>query len=266
MRQLPTEQLDRLAKAVNDMALLAVRLQDELTVTSKADGSPVTQADLTISGTLISLIARLFPEAAIVSEEHDLPLKKDAPWTFVLDPIDGTGVYSDGLPSWCVSLGILDEDRQPVGALIDSPRFGVFAPSLFIRLDPGGNALLNRKVLVLPPGKEGRGQVMAGSDAIRRMKVEDAGCKMRCFGSTVLHMLSPALIGRIHASVQTVGYAWDFAAPHAVLRSLGMDIVDQEGKRLVYDDALLSKEKVKGPLYAGLTSATDWLRSSLSWR
>lgn len=76
MRQLPTEQLDRLAKAVNDMALLAVRLQDELTVTSKADGSPVTQADLTISGTLISLIARLFPEAAIVSEEHDLPLKK----------------------------------------------------------------------------------------------------------------------------------------------------------------------------------------------
>ncbi|MBQ0071250.1 MAG: hypothetical protein KBS81_05255, partial [Spirochaetales bacterium] len=136
--------LDILEKEIVSCGKWAVEKQSTLHIETKADSSPVTEVDLGISNRLLSLIKELFPEAAIITEEEITEDKKDAPYTFVLDPIDGTDVFSQGLPSFCIALGILDTEFSPVGAMVYAPRFGVATTEgMLLRLDPEGELLLN---------------------------------------------------------------------------------------------------------------------------
>ncbi|HAF85345.1 MAG TPA: inositol monophosphatase, partial [Sphaerochaeta sp.] len=114
--QLDSKKLDILAKAVEDAGLYAKERQREIHRAYKTDGSVITETDLSISKRILSVVSSLFPEANIISEETLTTFSLEAPYTFVLDPIDGTDVYSQGLPSWAVALGVLDKDRKPVGA------------------------------------------------------------------------------------------------------------------------------------------------------
>lgn len=264
---LSKDSLDRLERAVRALAADAAKAQPELDIQTKSDGSPVTQIDLMVSKRLIRLVSSLFPSAAIISEEHATDHRPDAPCTFVIDPIDGTDVYSQGFPSWCVSVGILDGDKVPVGAMICAPRFGIATSGgLFVRLDPGGTLLVDGKQFAITTEKETAGQVVMGSDALRHMTVERFSGKIRCFGSTIIHLLCPVLVDKIHAAIQSVGYVWDFASAHAVLRASGMDIYHADGSPFTYTDAFLDRQPVRECLYAGTKACTDRLRQVLTAR
>lgn len=119
---LDTKRLDKLANAVEEAGLYAKKQQSKIHRSYKSDGSVITNTDLAISERILSVVSSLFPEANIISEETLTPFDREAPYTFVLDPIDGTDVYSQGMPSWAVALGILDKKRKPVGAYISAPR------------------------------------------------------------------------------------------------------------------------------------------------
>ena len=85
----------------------------------KYDGSILTETDLAISDVIVRTIKGLYPDCNVVTEEADLKsFSNDARYTFILDPIDGTDAYSQGLPAWAVALGILNRDRKVCGAII----------------------------------------------------------------------------------------------------------------------------------------------------
>ena len=65
----------------------------------KSDGSVLTEIDLYISHEISKTIKHLFPDANIISEEEESPFDDEKPYTFILDPIDGTDVYSQGMAS-----------------------------------------------------------------------------------------------------------------------------------------------------------------------
>ncbi len=259
---LPKEKLDLLEKAVTELSHKAEEAQSGLRIRTKKDGSPVTQIDMMVSNKLMKTIASLFPDAAIISEEHSSLRKEDAPCTFVIDPIDGTDVYSQGFPSWCVSVGILDEKHQPVGAMICAPRFGIATSgSLTVRLDPGGDVLVDGKLFSIPCEKETLGQIMVSSSTLKSATVERFPGKIRCYGSMILHLLCPVLIPKVHASVQSSGYIWDYASAHAVLRNMGMDIFRGDGKPFVYDEKFLKRRGIREILYAGKRECVEQLRT-----
>ncbi len=261
---LSKDSLDQLERAVRALAANAAKAQPELDIQTKSDGSPVTQTDLTISTRLIRLVSSLFPSCAVISEEHSTDHRPDAPFTFVIDPIDGTDVYSQGFPSWCVSVGILDRDRTPVGAMVCAPRFGIATnEGLFVRLDPGGKLMVNGTPFSITTEKETMGQVMMGSDALKHMSAEGFSGKIRCFGSTVIHLLCPVLVDKVHGAIQSVGYVWDFASAHAVLRASGMEIYHADGTPFTYSDAFLDRTPVREWLYAGTKGCTDRLRQAI---
>lgn len=132
------DRYDRLAKCIEEMADYACETQHEVVRTYKDDGSVLTNTDLYISSTICDVIRTLFPEANIVTEESLNEFDDHAEMTFVLDPIDGTDVYSQGSPAWCISLGILDRNHKCVGAMVNAPRFGLSRDQgLFFRQDPG---------------------------------------------------------------------------------------------------------------------------------
>lgn len=250
--QLEKKKLDILAKAVEDAGLYAKEKQGEIHRSYKSDGSVITKTDLAISKEILSVVTTLFPEANIISEETLTEFDSRAPYTFVLDPIDGTDVYSQGLPSWAVALGILDKERKPVGAYISAPRWGIGSDSLFVRLDPGTGLLVNGEPWVLEGDKDTPNQITMGSSGQRLMDFSQYYGKIRIFGSSILHMLAPVIHSHIQGCVNQSCYVWDIAASHAVLLAYGMDIQYVNGEPFVYDDRFLLERKSFSPsFYAG---------------
>jgi len=266
-KQLGREKLDILAKAVQDAGLYAKEQQREIHRSYKKDGSVITETDLAISKKILSVVSSLFPEANIISEETLTSFDPEAPYTFVLDPIDGTDVYSQGLPSWAVALGILNKDRKPVGAYISAPRWGIGEDSLFVRLDPGSELLINGEPWALTGDKDYPDQITMGSSGQRLMDFSNYHGKIRIFGSSILHMLAPVIYSHIQGCVNQSCFVWDIVASHAVLLACGMDIQHVDGTSFVYDDRFVLERKPFSPsFYAGTEACRKELASILPAR
>lgn len=90
-----------------------------LAVDTKADESPVTQADREVEAALREAIAGHYPDHGILGEEFGA-LRTDADLVWSLDPIDGTRAFISGNPLWGTLLGLLHQGR-PVLGVIDIP-------------------------------------------------------------------------------------------------------------------------------------------------
>ena len=92
---------------------------NELNVTSKLNASDiVTAADKAAEKLLIDHIRQTYPEHSILSEESGE--EDHAPeYRWVIDPLDGTTNFSQGLPVFCVSIGIEHNGDTIVGVVYD---------------------------------------------------------------------------------------------------------------------------------------------------
>ncbi len=90
-----------------------------LTVDTKADESPVTQADREVEAALREAIASHHPDHGIFGEEFGAS-HTEAEFVWSLDPIDGTRAFISGNPLWGTLLALLHGGR-PVLGLIDIP-------------------------------------------------------------------------------------------------------------------------------------------------
>ena len=249
---LDKEKLDRIQEEIYSSGKWAVEKQGDLHISLKEDKSVVTEVDITISHRILALIKSLFPDAAIISEEEITEEKDNPPYTFVLDPIDGTDVYSQGFPSFCIALGILDSNKEPVGAMIYAPRFGVGTDEgAFLRLDPEGELLLNGRKFTMKGDKKTIRQLAVSSTCIWKFDFTKYRGKARSLGCSILHILLPVLFPSIAASINEPSFIWDYAAAHAVIRSQGMDLFAPDGSRYVYSSSFLNRERSETPVYGG---------------
>ena len=249
---LDKEKLDRIQEEIYSSGKWAVEKQGDLHISLKEDKSVVTEVDITISHRILALIKSLFLDAAIISEEEITEEKDNPPYTFVLDPIDGTDVYSQGFPSFCIALGILDSNKEPVGAMIYAPRFGVGTDEgAFLRLDPEGELLLNGRKFTMKGDKKTVRQLAVSSTCIWKFDFTKYRGKARSLGCSILHILLPVLFPSIAASINEPSFIWDYAAAHAVIRSQGMDLFAPDGSRYVYSSSFLNRERSETPVYGG---------------
>jgi len=119
---------DQIAALIPDLTRLvaracgAIRGCSGLSVRSKADGSPVTDADEAVEAVILDGLAKLLPELPVVAEER---VASQAPpplgGTFVLvDPLDGTKEFIAGRDEYTVNLGIVS-NSAPVAGIIAAP-------------------------------------------------------------------------------------------------------------------------------------------------
>jgi myo-inositol-1(or 4)-monophosphatase len=82
-------------------------------------GDPVTAADLAADNVLREMLPH--PGEGWLSEETaDSPERLGCRRVWVVDPLDGTREFVEGIPEWCVSVGLV-EDGAPVAGGIYSP-------------------------------------------------------------------------------------------------------------------------------------------------
>lgn len=120
-RELVAQMYAEFAGELADAAREIIRpwFRAPLEVGAKADGSAVTVADRDAEAAMRERIAARFPSHGIVGEEYGVE-REDAEWVWVLDPIDGTGAFVCGLPTFGTLIGLLREGR-PVLGILDQP-------------------------------------------------------------------------------------------------------------------------------------------------
>lgn len=259
---------DTIANLCIELGSYAAKAQADIEISIKDDGSILTEVDTYINDKMTTLIRKLFPMANIVAEESKDPWDSHAPLTFVLDPIDGTDMYSQGAPSWCIALGILDKDLQPVGGMVCAPRWGLsHNKMLFLRKDPHKPLLLQNTIHTSRLKERTLQQIALSSNVQQYVPMHNFTGKMRCFGSNILHMISPLISHSIQGSLSTPCYVWDFCAAHALLLSQQYIVRYANGDPLIYTEELLQKRKpFEGLLLAGtpesVSSLTDVIDKS----
>lgn len=91
----------------------------------KHDGTRVTPVDIAISEAIVKELGAAFPEDQVFSEEltvTDKPVPLTARFSWVLDPIDGTNNYAQGIANCAISLGLLENGRPVYGFVYDMGR------------------------------------------------------------------------------------------------------------------------------------------------
>ncbi|MEO1608661.1 MAG: 3'(2'),5'-bisphosphate nucleotidase CysQ [Pseudomonadota bacterium] len=92
----------------------------------KADGSPVTKADLRAERCIIPVLKELLPDTAIISEENSESHRIEAPERFwLVDPLDGTKDFlkrGSGKGAFTVNIALIERQAPVLGV--------VFAPAL----------------------------------------------------------------------------------------------------------------------------------------
>jgi histidinol phosphatase-like enzyme (inositol monophosphatase family) len=124
MAPLDLEAAARAAQAAADRARAEILPRFRAVSTeTKADGSPVTEADRAAERAIREVLRAATPDFAILGEEYGEEAAAQGRVTWVVDPIDGTIGFSRGIPLASTILALL-EDGEPVLGLIDLPMLG----------------------------------------------------------------------------------------------------------------------------------------------
>ncbi len=116
------KQIEYIVSCAFDAGEIAARAQKSANfqVMKKADNSKVTTADIAVSKFINQKLSQKFPEITLVCEEGNVREVDDVFW--LIDPIDGTGGFIEGIPEFAVNIALVKNQRAVFG-LIYAPLF-----------------------------------------------------------------------------------------------------------------------------------------------
>lgn len=95
-----------------------------LKMTTKQNASDVvTEADKATERLLTAYVLENCPGHSILSEESGETGDMESEWRWVIDPLDGTTNFSQGLPAFCISIA-LQHNGETVGGVVNAPYLG----------------------------------------------------------------------------------------------------------------------------------------------
>jgi len=114
--------LHRLADASADAILPRFRVSIPIEDKGIDHYDPVTEADRSAEAAIRKILKAQCPDDGIIGEEHGVE-RHDADYVWVIDPIDGTRAFVQGLPTWGTLVGLLYQG-QPIAGMMSQPYTG----------------------------------------------------------------------------------------------------------------------------------------------
>jgi myo-inositol-1(or 4)-monophosphatase len=103
----------------------------DLDVSRKAENDFVTRADRESEEAVLGEVRRRFPGHRILAEEGGRGSGGDASeYEWLVDPLDGTTNFLQGLPVWCVSVACRRGAQVVAAAVLDPPGGNLFTAAL----------------------------------------------------------------------------------------------------------------------------------------
>lgn len=114
------------AARAGEAELLPRFRQAGLAVRPKAEHDFVSEADEASERAVLRTIARHHPEHAVLSEEEGIVGGTDSRHLWIVDPLDGTTNFLQGLPIWGVSVACMRDGEVVAGVVLDPLNQQVF--------------------------------------------------------------------------------------------------------------------------------------------
>lgn len=227
-------------------AVLAIA-RPSMKVRNKADGSPVTEADMAADRIIAEGLAKLAPGIPTLSEERaDLAKRPYRNSFFLIDPLDGTMEFVAGRDEFTINLALVTHG-QPLLGIVSAPALGLLwrgvvghgAERLMVTKDAHARAAQPIKTRKHPgPGgawivavsrshmdKQTQAFIAARPGAIRQVLGSAIKfCRVAEGGADIYPRLSPTS-------------EWDVAAGLAVVVAAGGKITDSKGASLRFGEA-----------------------------
>jgi myo-inositol-1(or 4)-monophosphatase len=196
--------------------------RNSLNIESKGHQDMVTQADRNVELFLRAEIAKAYPEDGVLGEEQGLKTGTSG-LTWVLDPIDGTANFVNGIPAWSVVVACLSQDDTLVGVIHDPCAGETFAASLGGGATVNGRPMTCSNALKLSEGTLGVGLSnrvdWRPTVALVHDLMTEGGLFFRNASGAI--MLAYTAAGRLLGYVEEHMNAWDCAAGLLMVREAG---------------------------------------------
>ncbi|MCZ6618882.1 MAG: inositol monophosphatase family protein [Gammaproteobacteria bacterium] len=223
----------RAARQAGQIILRAMDRIDRLEIEEKGHNDFVSNIDREAETAIIEVLHNAYPDHGIVGEEHGESFPSDE-YTWVIDPLDGTTNFLQGIPHFCVSIALMKGTQFEHAVVVDPTRNEEFVASRGYGAQLNGKrirvsntdrlaaALLNTGI---PPAS-----VLKNLDAYMDMlKSFTRDCRaLRRSGSAALDLAYVAA-GRADGFWEIGLNSWDIAAGVLLVREAGGFVGDLNG-------------------------------------
>jgi myo-inositol-1(or 4)-monophosphatase len=237
------------------------RFLTEKQVSFKGWANVVTDADLESERVILELLTAEFPQFSILSEESD-PVARDSDYTWVVDPIDGTRNFAEGIPHFCVVVALARGSDVVVGVTYDPLKGEMFTAQ------EGQGAFLNGVRMAVSLRTEvpesilgfdlGYVDAKAGLalDMVRSLWPNIQG--MRLMGSSALG-LAYAAAGRLDIYFHHHLSPWDIASGLLLVREAGGRVVDKQGQPAnLHTPSIIASSAALVEKFLQATAGLEW--------
>ncbi len=232
MTPCPSELL-AFAHRLGDIAadLLRGFARGPISVDTKGDGSPVTQVDRAVETALREAIRAAHPSHGVIGEEFGAE-RSDAEFVWIIDPLDGTKEFIQGLPLFGTLIALACRGEIVLG-LSEQP----LTRDRWLGADGHGTTWNGNPVRVRPCASLAQAVVSTmGYDLFCAHRAGVLAPLRRACRTTVngdtFFVFGLLAAGRIDAVVSDGFFLHDYAAEDAIVRNAGGSMTDWAGRRL----------------------------------
>lgn len=212
------------------------------TVKPDDNNQVLTETDIEIGNLIVSRVKEQYPEWNVIDEEAGV-VDNGSNYTWVIDPIDGTSNFANGVHTYGVMMGLLKDDTPVVGG-IALPYFneiyvaekgkGTFCNGEAVRVSEEGS-LLNSLVAYGIDGHQ-ENPILTINETKTLAHIILGIRNLRSSNSVYDNALVAK--GKYGASLNQTSKIWDNVAPHIIIEEAGGVYTDFFGNAMDYSDPL----------------------------
>ena len=248
--------LEKLARGSGKILLEYLNKTNKVSI--KKDLGYVGDADIASENYIIAKIEKHFPKSKIIAEEKGIinSVTNFNGLSWIIDPLDGTTNYIHGLPFFCVSIGVMENNKLIAGVVFDPVKNELYSAEM------NKGAFLNNKIIKVSKNSSFKDSLLItgfyyhqGNKLKKQikqfMKVQEITQSVRRLGAAALDICYVAC-GRADGFWEEGIKPWDVAGGTIILIESGGKFTDFKGKNndifgneFVYTNGLIHKELLK---------------------
>ncbi|GHA15912.1 inositol monophosphatase [Arenicella chitinivorans] len=209
----------------------------QLVIEQKSLNDFVSEVDRHSEQVITAELHRHFPSHRILGEEYGVSGGLESPYTWIIDPLDGTTNFLRGIPHFAVSIGLKHDDQLVLGVVYDPVKNELFSAEL------GRGAQMNGQTISVTNGGGLHGALLATGVPYSG----DPLASLSAFTSTMTTLLAQQTSGirRLGAAALDLAYVaagrydgfweshlkpWDIAAGALLVTEAGGVVSDLAGR------------------------------------
>ena len=227
---------------------------ENLQVSTKGPGDFVSSADKRTEKILIDELQKAHPDYGIITEESGIINKSNNKNRWIIDPIDGTMNFLNGIPQFAISIGYEEENEIKCGVIFNPIMNEMYCA------EKGNGAYLNNSRIRVSNKKKIKDALLVTGGPRQASKIKDKifseyiniskhVSNVRKFGSAALDIAYVAC-GRFDGYWQRELNYWDIAAGIIILKEAGgfIDFFEPDNKAPLKKNILASNANIHDQL------------------